>query len=66
MKRSLLSRRDAILVAVIASGIATPLLAVTRSPSVWFLVLDAFLSASLRLMIAMAVAAVRRHFENRE
>ena len=65
MKRTLLSRWDAIFVAMVASGIGTPLLAVTHRPSVWVLVLEAVLSASLGLMIAAAVAAVVRHFENR-
>jgi hypothetical protein len=38
----------------------------TQRPSVWVLVVDAVLSASLGLMVAMAVAAVVRHFENRQ
>jgi hypothetical protein len=66
MKRSLLSRRDAIFVALVACAIGPPLLAMTQRPSVWVLVVDAVLSASLGLMVAMAVAAVVRHFENRQ
>ena len=61
-KRSLLTRWDVIFVAIVAAGVATPLLALTRKPSGWILVIDAVLSALLGLLIAAVVASVVRLF----
>ena len=66
MKRPLLTRWDMILVAIVSAGVVTPVLALTGKSSGWVLVVDAVLSAILGLMVAMAVGAVVRHFENRQ
>ena len=62
MKRPLLTRYDEIFVVIVAAGIATPLLALSRKPSGCTLVLDAILSALLGLLIAAVVAYVIRLF----
>jgi hypothetical protein len=62
-KRPLLSRSDVIFVMILAAGVATPLLAFTRNPSGWVLVVDAILSALLGLLIAVVAASVVRFFE---
>jgi hypothetical protein len=62
-KRPLLTRWDVIIVTISAAGVATPLLALTRNPSGWMLVVDAILSALLGLLIAGVVASVVRLFE---
>jgi hypothetical protein len=62
-KRPLLTRWDVILVTIVAAGITTPLLALTRKPSGWMLVVDLAVSALLGLLIAVVVASVVRFFE---
>jgi O-antigen/teichoic acid export membrane protein len=62
-KRPLLTRWDVILVTIVAAGVATPLLALTRKPSGWMLLVDPVVSALLGLLIAAVVAAMVRFFE---
>jgi uncharacterized membrane protein len=65
MKRLLLTRWDMIFVAIVSSGVVTPVLALTGKASGWMLVIDAVLSAGLGLLIALIVATAVRFVEHR-